>query len=79
MIITVNGRRFPACGTCGKRPRRPRPVQLGKPKRWWPDCAVCHAAAVRQWRAENKLTADEWRLILELRQAMPAGKHHAGS
>jgi hypothetical protein len=80
MILLADG--TPACAKCARRPRRPRPpARRNGPRRWWPDCRVCHAAYERAWRAEGvhmKLTAAEAELILELRQAKPAGKHHAG-
>ena len=51
LLIIVNGQRFPACPRCARRPRRPRTGPPGSPKRWWPDCTVCHAEYMRDWRA----------------------------
>ncbi len=83
MIVMADG--TPACTKCFLRPRRMRrPIRKGAwtgPLRWWPDCHVCHAQYMRDWRAETstmKVSAEERELIWQLRAA-PAGKHHAAS
>lgn len=73
----------PACPRCGRRPRRPIPADtkaFTQGRRWYGYCAECSQAAEYQRRQTlMRVSAEERDLILELRSAKPAGRHHARS
>jgi len=47
-------------------------------RRWYGYCAICGAEAEYERRQSlMRLSAEERELILEVRRAEPAGRHHA--
>lgn len=71
----------PACPRCGRRPRKAIPEgtkSYAQGRRWYGYCAVCRPDAERERRQESmRVSPDERRLLLELRDVRPAGRHHA--
>lgn len=72
---------IPACPRCGRRPRKAIPAATkayARGRRWYGYCKVCLIEAEYD-RRQNlmRVSAEERELLLELRQAQPAGRHHA--
>lgn len=77
--MSIDG--IPACPNCGRRPRKAIPAgtkAYAQGRRWYGYCAIC-APEVEYERRKNlmRVSLEERELILELRRAEPAGRHHA--